>query len=99
MRIGGMGGRVLQRLGLQPVNVPVPELAKALAEKRIDAAEWIGPYDDEKLGLNKAAPFYYYPSFWEGSNAFHLLINLAKWSELPASYQTALTAACAHAGA
>jgi TRAP-type mannitol/chloroaromatic compound transport system substrate-binding protein len=63
----------------------------------IDAVEWVGPYDDEKLGFNKIAKYYYYPAWWEGAAAGHLMINLAKWSELPRHYQTVLEAAAAHA--
>src|SRR6266478_6462707 len=63
--------------------------------KEIDAAEWIGPYDDEKLGLHKVAKYYYYPGWWEGSAQVTLLVNLQHWEALPESYRVALEAACA----
>jgi TRAP-type mannitol/chloroaromatic compound transport system substrate-binding protein len=63
----------------------------------IDAAEWVGPYDDEKLGIYKVAKFYYYPGWWEGGTALHLLINLPKWNELPKNYQAIVAAAAGFA--
>jgi TRAP-type mannitol/chloroaromatic compound transport system substrate-binding protein len=63
----------------------------------IDAAEWVGPYDDEKLGIYKVAKFYYYPGRWEGGTALHLLINLPKWNELPKNYQAIVAAAAGFA--
>ena len=67
----------------------------SLLEKgTIDAAEWVGPYDDEKLGFYKVAKYYYYPGFWEGGPTLHTLVNLAKWKELPKAYQAALASAC-----
>jgi hypothetical protein len=65
----------------------------ALEKGTIDAAEWVGPYGDDKLGFNKVAPCYYYPSWWEGGTAQHFLINRAKWNELPKNYQAIVTAA------
>jgi hypothetical protein len=63
----------------------------------IDAAEWVWPYDDEKLGLNKIAEYYYYPAWWEGSTCNHVMINLAKWNELPKHYQSIIAGAAAYA--
>ena len=63
----------------------------------VDAAEWVGPYDDEKLGFYKVVKFYYYPGWWEGGTTLHQLVNLAKWNELPKSYQAIVTAAAAYA--
>jgi TRAP-type mannitol/chloroaromatic compound transport system substrate-binding protein len=57
------------------------------------AAEWVGPYDDEKLGFYKVAPFYYYPGWWEGGAMLHNFINLDKWNALPKSYQAIVKAA------
>src|SRR5262249_56926165 len=63
----------------------------------IGGGEWIGPYDDEKLGLHKVAKYYYYPGWWEGSAQVTLLVNLQYWEALPESYRAALEAACAEA--
>lgn len=88
MRIGGYGGRVMQKLGAVPQQVAGGDIYPALERGTIDAAEWVGPYDDQKLGFNKVAPFYYYPGWWEGGAMLHNMINLAKWNALPKSYQT-----------
>ena len=66
MRIGGFAGRVLPKLGVVPQQIAGGEIYPALEKGTIDAAEWVGPYDDEKLGFNKVAPYYYYPGWWEG---------------------------------
>jgi TRAP-type mannitol/chloroaromatic compound transport system substrate-binding protein len=94
MRIGGFGGKVLERLGLVPQQIAGGDIYPALEKGTIDAAEWVGPYDDEKLGFQKVAPFYYYPGWWEGGPTLHTLVNLAKWNELPKFYQAALKSAC-----
>jgi TRAP-type mannitol/chloroaromatic compound transport system substrate-binding protein len=60
----------------------------------IDAAEWVGPFDDEKLGFYKVAPFYYYPGWWEGVAMLHTMVNTAKWAELPPAYQSIVKTAC-----
>ncbi|MER2604383.1 MAG: ABC transporter substrate-binding protein, partial [Siculibacillus sp.] len=67
----------------------------ALEKGTIDAAEWVGPFDDEKLGFYKVAPHYYYPGWWEGGASLQFFINKAKWAELPKNYQTILTSAAA----
>jgi len=92
-RIGGLGGMVLAKLGVVGQQIAGGDIYPALERGTIDAAEWVGPYDDEKLGLHKIAKFYYYPGWWEGGTANHLLINLAKWNELPKSYQALITMA------
>ncbi|MFM8608241.1 MAG: TRAP transporter substrate-binding protein [Hyphomicrobiales bacterium] len=97
MRIGGLAGKVLAKLGAVPQQIAGGDIYPALEKGTIDAAEWVGPYDDEKLGFNKVAPFYYYPGWWEGSASLHFFINNAKWAELPKSYQSLLTAAAAQA--
>jgi TRAP-type mannitol/chloroaromatic compound transport system substrate-binding protein len=91
MRIGGIAGQVLQKLGVVPQQLAGGDIYPSLEKGTIDAAEWIGPYDDEKLGFYKVAPFYYYPGWWEGGPSLHGFINLAKWNELPKSYQAAIT--------
>jgi len=92
-RIGGWAGKTLQKLGVVPQQIAGGDIYPALEKGTIDAAEWVGPYDDEKLGFNKVAPYYYYPGWWEGAAALHFLINLQKWNELPKNYQAIVTAA------
>jgi len=98
-RIGGMAGLILAKLGVVPQLIGGPDIYPALEKGTIDAAEWVGPYDDEKLGFNKVAQHYYYPGFWEGGPTLLTLVNEKKWNELPKSYQAALTAACGEANA
>jgi TRAP-type mannitol/chloroaromatic compound transport system substrate-binding protein len=94
MRIGGFAGQVLAKLGVVPQQIAGGEIYPALEKGTIDAAEWVGPYDDEKLGFNKVAKFYYYPGWWEGGPALHVLVNQKALSELPADYRAILEAAC-----
>jgi TRAP-type mannitol/chloroaromatic compound transport system substrate-binding protein len=96
-RIGGIAGQVLQKLGTVPQQLAGADIYPALEKGVIDAAEWIGPYDDEKLGLAKVTKFYYYPGWWEGGPSLHLFINLAKWNELPKGYQAAVLNASTYA--
>ena len=86
-RVGGFGGRVLAKLGAVPQNIPAGEIYQALEKGTIDAAEWIGPYDDLKLGLHKVAQHYYFPAWWEGSTQFSIYINDKQWNGLPAEYK------------
>jgi TRAP-type mannitol/chloroaromatic compound transport system substrate-binding protein len=95
-RIGGFAGKTIQKLGGVPQQIAGGDIYPSLERGTIDAAEWVGPYDDEKLGLNKVAKYYYYPGWWEGSTANHLLVNLAKWNDLPKRYQTILLGAASH---
>ena len=94
MRIGGMAGLIVAKLGVVPQNIAAPDIYPALEKGTVDAAEWVGPYDDEKLGFAKVAKYYYYPGYWEGGSMLHTLVNEKKWNELPKSYQAALAAAC-----
>jgi TRAP-type mannitol/chloroaromatic compound transport system substrate-binding protein len=96
MRIGGWAGKTLTKLGSVPQQIAAGEIYPALEKGTIDAAEWVGPYDDEKLGFYKVAKFYYYPGWWEGGTANHLLINQTKWNELPKAYRAIVTAAAAY---
>ena len=96
-RIGGWAGKTLQRLGVVPQQIAGGDIYPALEKGTIDAAEWVGPYDDEKLGFYKVAPYYYYPGWWEGGTALHFLINQAKWNELPKNYQAIVIAAAGFA--
>jgi TRAP-type mannitol/chloroaromatic compound transport system substrate-binding protein len=94
MRIAGIAGNVMQKLGVVPQQIAGGDIYPALEKGTIDAAEWIGPYDDEKLGFNRVAPFYYYPGWWEGGLNLSFYINKAKWDELPQPYKDALESAC-----
>src|ERR1700681_2214280 len=95
MRIGGAGGLPLTKLGVVPQQIPGGDIYPALEKGTIDAAEWVGPYDDEKLGFFKVAKNYYYPGWWEGQTQASDYINLGQWNELPKTYQAILAAACA----
>jgi TRAP-type mannitol/chloroaromatic compound transport system substrate-binding protein len=93
MRIGGFAGTVLQRLGAVPQQIAGGDIYPALEKGTIDAAEWVGPYDDEKLGFYKVAKYYYYPGWWEGSATIHNFVNLDKWNELPSAYKSLIRSA------
>jgi TRAP-type mannitol/chloroaromatic compound transport system substrate-binding protein len=93
MRIGGFAGRVLQKVGVVPQQLAGGDIYPALEKGTLDAAEWVGPYDDEKLGFQKVAQYYYYPGWWEGGPMLHNFINIGKWNELPKNYQSIVHAA------
>ena len=96
-RIGGTAGLVLAKLGVVPQQIAGGDIYPALEKGTIDAAEWVGPYDDEKLGFYKVAKHYYYPAWWEGGTELDLLVNVKAWEALPKEYQAILEAACADA--
>jgi TRAP-type mannitol/chloroaromatic compound transport system substrate-binding protein len=97
-RIGGFAGKVVSRLGAVPQQLAPGDIYSALEKGTIDAVEWVGPYDDEKLGFHKIAKYYYYPAWWEGSANAHTLVNLEKWNTLPKYYQATILAAARDAG-
>jgi TRAP-type mannitol/chloroaromatic compound transport system substrate-binding protein len=97
MRIGGFAGKVLERIGGVPQNIPGGEIYQALEKGTIDAAEWVGPYDDLKLGFNKVAPNYYYPGWWEGGPQLSLYVNSKAYEGLSAEHKAMLSAAASHA--
>ena len=97
MRIGGFPGRVLQKMGGVPQQIAAGDIYPALEKGTIDAAEWVGPYDDEKLGFYKVAPHYYSPGWWEGGSMLMAMVNLDKWNALPKHYQAILEQAGAYA--
>lgn len=99
MRIGGFAGTVMARLGVIPHQLPGGEILAALEKGAIDAAEWVGPHDDEKLGLHKVAKYYYYPGWWEGGAMLHVQVSKTRWDELPPSYKAILGAAATEATA
>jgi len=96
-RVGGFAGQVLAKLGVVPQQLAASDIYPALEKGTIDAAEWVGPYDDLKLGFNKVAPFYYYPGWWEGGPQLEMYVNKGEWEKLPKHYQAILEAACAEA--
>jgi TRAP-type mannitol/chloroaromatic compound transport system substrate-binding protein len=93
MRIGGFAGTVLAKLGCVPQQIAGGDIYAALEKGTIDAAEWVGPYDDEKLGFQKVAQFYHYPGWWEGGAMLHNFVNIEKWNALPANYKSLLKTA------
>ena len=97
MRIAGLGGAVFSSLGIVPQQIAGSDLYPALEKGSIDAAEWVGPYDDEKLGLYKVAPYYYYPGWWEPGPTIHFYVNKKEWDKLPKEYQEAFQAAAVEA--
>ena len=96
-RIGGFAGRVIERMGGVPQNIPGGEIYQALEKGTIDAAEWVGPYDDQKLGFNKVAPYYYYPGWWEGGPEVDFFINNKALDTLSAENKAIIEAASAYA--
>jgi TRAP-type mannitol/chloroaromatic compound transport system substrate-binding protein len=90
MRLPGLGGKVMAQMGVNVQVLPGSELFLALERGALDAAEWVGPYDDQRLGLPRAARYYYYPGWWEPGPSVELLINQRAWEQLPRSYQNAL---------
>jgi TRAP-type mannitol/chloroaromatic compound transport system substrate-binding protein len=99
MRIAGMGGQIMAKLGVVPQQIAGGDIYPALERGTLDAVEFSGPYDDEKLGFQRVAKYYYYPGFWEGNANVSFLVNLEKWNALPASYKAIVEAACAEANA
>lgn len=93
MRIAGLGGAVFSQLGVVPQQIAGGDIYPALEKGTIDAAEWVGPYDDEKLGFYKVAKNYYYPGWWEPGPVIHFFVNQAEWAKLPKEYQEAFKAA------
>ena len=97
MRIPGLGGKIMSSLGVNVQVLPGSDVYLALERGAIDAAEWVGPYDDLKLGLNKAASYYYYPGWWEPGSSFEIQVNKSQWDRLPVEYQEILKSAAMEA--
>ena len=93
IRIAGFAGRVMERMGAVPQQIAGADVYPALEKGTIDAAEWVGPYDDEKLGLARVAPFYYSPGWWEAGPQLSFYVGLKAWEKLPKEYQAAIEAA------
>ena len=94
IRVTALGGPILARVGAVPYRIAHADVYSALESGSIDAAEFICPHDDERLGLVRVAKYNYYPSWWDAGGMVHLLVNLDKWSVLPRPYQAILTHAC-----
>ncbi len=97
MRIPGMGGKVMAALGVSVQNIAGGDIYPALETGAIDATEWVGPYDDEKLGFHKAASFYYYPGWWEPGPNLSFYVGEKAWAALPAAYREVFVTACQQA--
>ncbi|MBB5018985.1 TRAP-type mannitol/chloroaromatic compound transport system substrate-binding protein [Chitinivorax tropicus] len=97
MRIPGIGGEIMARLGAVPQTIAGGDIYPALEKGTIDAAEWVGPYDDEKLGFYKVAKNYYYPGWWEPGPQVSFYVNLDQWNKLPKEFQAAFEVAAAEA--
>ena len=96
-RVGGFAGKVVERIGGVPQNIPGGEIYQALEKGTIDAAEWVGPYDDQKLGFYKVAQHYAYPGWWEGGPQLDLFVNQKAYDALSAEYKAIVEAASAYA--
>ncbi len=96
-RVGGFAGKVAERMGAVPQNIPGGEIYQSLEKGTIDAAEWIGPYDDQKLGFNKVAPFYAYPGWWEGGPQLDFFINQKAYDALSSEYKAIVECAASYA--
>ncbi|MCY4412457.1 MAG: ABC transporter substrate-binding protein [Caldilineaceae bacterium] len=93
MRIPGFAGQVMERLGVAVQLLSGGEIFQALQNGAIDAAEWVGPYEDEQMNFHTVASFYYYPGWWDPGSSVEIQINLDEWSNLPPQYREALKSA------
>ena len=96
-RTAGFNGQIFSKMGAVPQQLAGGDIYPALEKGTIDGAEWIGPYDDEKLGFNKVAPYYYFPGWWEGTLQVSLYVNQDAYNKLPKHYQAVLDQASAAA--
>ncbi len=97
MRIPGLGGEVLERVGGLPVAMPGSEVFTSLQTGVIDATEWVGPYNDLAFGLHTVADYYYYPGWHEPGAAIESIVNAEAWASLPRDLQVILETAVRHA--
>ncbi|MFT8244048.1 TRAP transporter substrate-binding protein [Roseomonas sp. BN140053] len=96
-RIAGFAGEVFAKMGAVPTQVAASDIYPSLERGTLDAVEFVGPYDDEKLGLFRVAPYYYFPGFWEPGARLHAMVNTRSWAALPDTYKHAFQVACAEA--
>lgn len=94
MRIPGLGGQIMAKLGAVPQTLAGPDIYPALERGAIDATEWVGPHDDEKLGFFKVAKNYYAPAWWEPGANVSLLVGVNEWKKLPPAYREVLASVC-----
>ena len=94
LRIAGLAGRVMEKLGVVPQQIAGGDIYPSLERGTIDAAEWVGPYDDAKLGFQKVAPYYYYPGFWEGGPTVSFFVNQSAWDALSESDKALFRTCC-----
>jgi len=93
MRIPGLGGSVMSRMGVTVQVLAGGDIFPALERGAIDATEWVGPYDDEKFGFYKVAKYYYYPGWWEPGPNLSYYVNTDAWASLPTEFQEIFRAA------
>jgi len=93
IRIAGLGGEVLRRAAAVVVLLPPGDIVPAMQSGAIDAAEWVGPWNDLAFGLPKVAPYYYLPTFHEPGAALELAVNKAKYEALPSDLRAIVSAA------
>ncbi|MFT6403704.1 MAG: TRAP-type mannitol/chloroaromatic compound transport system substrate-binding protein [Marinomonas primoryensis] len=93
MRMPGLGGEVLKKVGASPINLPGSEIFTALQTGTIDATEWVGPYNDLAFGLYKAAKYYYYPGWHEPGSAVEAIFNKDAFNALPSDLQAIVRSA------
>lgn len=98
IRIPGLGGEVLSRVGATPITIPGSEVFTSLQTGAIDAAEWVGPYNDVAMGLHQAARYYYYPGWHEPGPALECIVNREAWEQLPDDLKAIVRVACQAAG-
>ncbi len=98
MRTAGFAGEVLARMGVVPQQIPAGDIYPSLEKGTLDAVEFVGPADDEALGLQKVAKYYYYPGWWEGSAQVSLYVNDEAYENLPKQYQSLIETATRAAG-
>jgi TRAP-type mannitol/chloroaromatic compound transport system substrate-binding protein len=94
MRTAGFGGKVMTKLGVVPQQIAGSDIYPSMERGTIDACEWVGPYDDEKLGFHKVAKYYYTPGVMELEAVNQLMIGKPAWASLPPRYQAILRYAC-----
>ncbi len=97
MRIPGLAGQIMSRLGAEIKMLAADEIVQAFAQGEVEAVELTGPYDDSKLGLHKAARFYYYPAWWQPSESLDVIINLEQWNQLSPQFQKVIEIAAIEA--
>jgi TRAP-type mannitol/chloroaromatic compound transport system substrate-binding protein len=96
-RLGGFAGKIMQKVGVVPQQIAGGDIYPALEKGTIDGAEWVGPYDDEKLGFVKVAKFYHYPGWWEPSSTNGFIASIEKFNSLPQLYKDVLQSAALEA--